>query len=185
MAGDWTYEAKQGDRNRGRSLHQQSGHPLLSFSSEPFWARETRKIGAVGGRFERWPTEPGAVSYGGDMQGCFCVCALRFHTLTQACTHALTHCQCVYLDPVRQFIISHCYKNPLLTNRCSARTADGGGDNAKSPCRTNMGAKRCCATRQLSQQARHTSAGLYQIRLALVNVNTGPWFHPAANKQPF
>lgn len=43
-------------------LFTNSRHPVLSFSSELFWARETRKRGAVEGRFERWSAEPGAVS---------------------------------------------------------------------------------------------------------------------------
>lgn len=138
-----------------------SGSALSRFGQEKLGKEERWGAGLRGGPL----SQVQSVSYGGDMRGCFCVCALRFHTLTQACTHALTHCQCVYLDPVRQFIISHRYKNPLLTNRCSARTADAGGDNAKSPCRTNMGADRCCTMRQLSQQAGHTSAGLYQTCL--------------------
>lgn len=91
--------------------------------------------------FERWCTEPGAVSQLWQRHAGLLLCPYSRvsypHTSTH--THALTHCQCVYLDTVRQLRISHRYKNPLLTDRCSACTADAGGDNAKSPCQTNMG----------------------------------------------
>lgn len=112
MAGDWTGEAKHGGRNRGRSLHQQSRHPLLRFSSEPFWARETRKRGAVGGRFERWSTEPGAVGqlwrrYAGLL---FCLCSQVSypHTSMHTCTDPLSvclfgPCQTVYnISPLQE-----------------------------------------------------------------------------------
>lgn len=68
------------------------------------------------GKEERWGpglrggplSQVQSVSYGGDMQGCFCVCALRFHTLTQACTDPLSvclfgPCQTVYnISPLQE-----------------------------------------------------------------------------------
>ena len=116
---------------------------ILSSNSAVSWAEQAKQeqvwvewvICLRGGTL----SQVQSASSGRDMQACFCVSALGFHTLTSTHTHALTHCQCVNLDPVRQFIISHRYKNPLLTNKCSARTADAGGDNAKSPCLTNVG----------------------------------------------
>lgn len=100
----------------------------------PVWRRERRGRG-VGGVFERSHIQPGADRQqcsGGAVHGWFCVCALMFHILTHACKHIHSHTRrgplWVYLfgqcwSSDRQFTMSHCRRNVLLTNGCSARTA--------------------------------------------------------------
>lgn len=114
------------------SFSESASSPQTTIEFWIVWRRE-RRWGGVGGVFETSHIQPGADRQqrsGRAVHGWFCVWALMFHILTHACKHIHTHRgplwvylfgQCRGSD--RQFTMSHCRRNVLLTNGCSARTA--------------------------------------------------------------